>query len=165
MAAKKPTSALKKVQDEISHVYKTIYQGNGKPSIINQISHLESNLKNVHSCLEKQIEQLEDDLKCRSADLTNFYNEKLESSEKNINTRIEGLHNEVSLKLTHITEVVQDKFTVLAQQIQEEFQKKKIDQTGAWTIRNTIIASTIAAVASLATVALQKIMLFQKIIE
>ena len=158
MAPKKPTSALKKVQDEISHVYKTIYQGNGKPSIINQISHLENNLKNVHTSLEKQIEQLEEDLKCKVVDLTNYYNEKLDASEKNINTRIEGLHNEVSIKLTHVTEVVHEKFANLTVQIQEEFQKKKIDQTGAWGVRTTLIASTIAAAASLITVILQKVM-------
>jgi deoxyribodipyrimidine photolyase len=58
MTPKKATSALKKVQDEISHVYKTIYQGNGKPSIINQISHLENNLKNLENLLNENKQKL-----------------------------------------------------------------------------------------------------------
>lgn len=41
-----------KLQSDIEHIYKTVYTGNGKPSLITQISQIDSKL----SSLEKEME-------------------------------------------------------------------------------------------------------------
>lgn len=51
---------IKQLRADISSIYKTIYQGNGKPSIITQLSSLENRLNSLNSEIELKFKNVTD---------------------------------------------------------------------------------------------------------
>lgn len=150
------SSAIKQLRADMSSIYKTVYQGNGKPSIITQIAGLESRLSTEHEILKKQISELSQDIRLRIVDAVNIANDRCKTTEENFDLKIKNLDKEMELKFKNITDVVNEKFNSIAYQIKQEFDKRKIDSTGAWNFRVAIITGALASFTSIFVVLLSE---------
>ena len=75
MKKRRANSNLTKLQEDVEHVYKTVYQGNGKPSIINQLSNLDQRIKSLEENFDTRINNLEKEMELK------FINIQLEEQE------------------------------------------------------------------------------------
>jgi len=148
------TGALKQLKADVSSIYKTVYQGNGKPSIITQLAGFESRLTTENELLKRQITELSQDIRLRIVDSVNIANDRCKSTEENFDLKIKNLDKEIELKFKNITDVVNEKFNSIAYQIKQEFDKRKIDSTGSWNFKVAIITSILASFTSVFVVLL-----------
>jgi hypothetical protein len=154
MRKKTGNTTLKKLQDDVQQVYKTVYQGNGKPSIITQLSNLEGKLKSHHESLGTQIDSLEIEIKTRTGDLVNFVNDKIKNLDENFDDKIHNLEKEMELKFKHVTEVVTERFNNISTQIASEFGRRSSENTSAWNFKAAITTSILASLTSVMVVLL-----------
>ena len=147
---------IKQLKADVSTIYKTVYQGNGKPSIITQIAGLESRLSTEHELLKKQISELSQDIRMRIVDSVNLANDRCKVTEENFELRIKNLDKEIELKFKNVTDVVNEKFNSIAYQIRQEFDKRKTESTGAWNYRVAVITASLASFTSIFVVLLSE---------
>ena len=117
------TPTLKKLQDDVKEVYKVVYQGNGKPAIVTQLSELSGKLKS--------------------------HNEQVETKLLHVNEKIDGLEREIELKFKNITDVVTEKFNNIAVQIASEFGRKRTESTNMWNFKTAVTTSILATFTSI----------------
>lgn len=72
-------ATLKRLQEEVKQVYKTLYQGNGKPSLVTQLSDLEGKLKSHNENIEEQISNLEKEMELKFKHIAEIVTERLNS--------------------------------------------------------------------------------------
>jgi predicted nucleic acid-binding Zn-ribbon protein len=154
MRKRSGSSTIKKLQDEVQQVYKAIYQGNGKPSIVTQLSNLEGKLKSHHETLESQIENLEGEIKARTGDLVNFVNDKVKNLDNNFDDKLVNLEKEMELKFKHVTEVVTERFNNISAQIASEFGRRNSENSNTWNFKTALTTSVLASLTSVAVVLL-----------
>lgn len=114
--------AVKKLQDELKEVYRVVYQGNGKPSIITQLSDVTGKMKANH--------------------------EQIETKLVNVYEKIGGLEVEIELKFKNITDVVTERFNNIAAQISGEFGRKRAESTNVWNFRTAVTTAALASITS-----------------
>jgi len=140
--------SIKKLQDDVKQIYKTVYHGNGKPSVITQLSSIEERIKTQQEHIAMQIDKLDSEMELRIADVLNLVNEKVKNSDKNFDDKINHLQNEMELKFKHITEVVTEKFNNITDLISREFDSRKVHNSGLWNFKTAITTSALASVTS-----------------
>lgn len=133
----KKNSGITSLKKSVESLYKTVYQGNGKPSVLLQLSHLEDQVKGV----KDDIEKLDEDIKIKIVDVANNFNEKIGS-----------LDREISLKFKHITDVVTEKFNNLSDQIDKEFDSKQKIVEHKWSFRTAFSTGLLASFTSICVV-------------
>ena len=157
MRKKSENSTIKQLQDDVQQVYKVVYQGNGKPSILTQLSNLEGKLKSHHESLGAQIEDLDSEIKTRTGDLVNFVNDKIKNIDNNFDVKIDNLEKEMELKFKHITEVVTERFNNISTQIASEFGRRNTEVTGTWNFKTALTTSALASFTSIFIVLLAEL--------
>jgi coproporphyrinogen III oxidase-like Fe-S oxidoreductase len=102
---------VKRIQDEVDDLYKTIYKGNGSPSLVSQSLKMDNSLKSL---------------------------------QENLDTKIDGLENEMRLRIVEITNLLNEKFKNLEQQITYEFDHRKINKVGSWKFKVAVVSAVTA---------------------
>jgi len=118
----KSTPSIKKLQEDVKEVYRAVYQGNGKPAIITQLSEITGKMKSQHEQIETKI--------------------------LHVNEKIDGLEREIELKFKNVTDVVTEKFNNMSVQITSEFGRKRAENTNMWNFRTAITTASLASFTS-----------------
>lgn len=116
------SAAVKKLQTEMSEVFKTLYQGNGKPSIITQLSELTGKMKSNHEQIETKIHHVDE--------------------------KIDSLEKEIELKFKNVTDVVTEKFNNITVQITGEFGRKRAESNNLWNFKTAVTTAILASCTS-----------------
>jgi len=67
---------IKKLQEEVDHVVKTVYHGNGKPSVLTQLSSLDERMKNLDDNFNNKINSLEKEMELKFTHIAEVVTEK-----------------------------------------------------------------------------------------
>ena len=70
--------------EDVKELHKTVYQGNGKPSLVTQVIALDASVKNLDSNVNTKMDSLNTELGLRIVDMTNLITERF----KHLETRI-----------------------------------------------------------------------------
>lgn len=80
------TKELTQVKKELESLYKTVYQGNGSPSLVSQVSKLESKINSLETMLEHKLEALESEMGLKFKNITEVVTEKFANISSQIAT-------------------------------------------------------------------------------
>lgn len=83
-------SDIKRIESEVNDLYKTVYKGNGSPSLVSQTNKLENTIKHLEKNIDSKIENLEETMKTRIIDITNLISEKFKHLEHQISYEFEN---------------------------------------------------------------------------
>jgi len=83
-------SDVKRIESEVNELYKTVYKGNGSPSLVSQTIKFQNSIDNLKTNLDQKIESLEEGMGLRIADITNLINEKFKHLELQIHHEFEA---------------------------------------------------------------------------
>jgi len=67
---------INKLKSDVEHLYKTVYQGNGKPSILNQITSIEHRLDSLEEKLDSSFKSMESEMSLKFDNITEIVNER-----------------------------------------------------------------------------------------
>lgn len=67
---------IAKLKSDVEHLYKTVYQGNGKPSILNQITSIEHRLTSLEDKLDASFKSMENEMSLKFDSITDIVNER-----------------------------------------------------------------------------------------
>jgi hypothetical protein len=67
---------INKLKSDVEHLYKTVYQGNGKPSILNQITSIEHRLDSLEEKLDSSFKSMESEMSLKFDSITDIVNER-----------------------------------------------------------------------------------------
>jgi hypothetical protein len=67
---------INKLKSDVEHLYKTVYQGNGKPSILNQITSIEHRLDSLEEKLDSNFKSMENEMSLKFDNITEIVNER-----------------------------------------------------------------------------------------
>jgi hypothetical protein len=67
---------INKLKSDVEHLYKTVYQGNGKPSILNQITSIEHRLDSLEEKLDSSFKSMETEMSLKFDSITEIVNER-----------------------------------------------------------------------------------------
>jgi glutamine synthetase type III len=70
--------------EDVKELHKTVYQGNGKPSLVTQVTALDASVKNLESNVNTKMDALNTEMGLRIVDMTNLITERF----KHLETRI-----------------------------------------------------------------------------
>lgn len=116
------TAVIKKLQEEVKEVYKTVYQGNGKPAIVTQLSDLQGRIKSHH--------------------------EQIDTKVSHVYEKIESLETEIELKFKNITDIVTERFNNISTQIASEFGRKHAERISMWNFKTAVTTAALASFTS-----------------
>jgi hypothetical protein len=128
----KSSPTLKKIQDDLKEVYKTVYQGNGKPALVTQLSELTGKLKS--------------------------HSEHVEMKLMHVDEKIDGLEREIELKFKNITDVVTEKFNNISVQITSEFGRKRSETANIWNFKTALTTGLLASCTSVFVILLAEVL-------
>lgn len=123
---------------EVDTLYKTVYQGNGHPSLVSQISTLDTKQKDLAENIERQFKSMstEQELKFDRV------HEKLDSNFGRLEAWMQGQGRDIDKDIDHITQSIRD----LSREIDEY---KRAETAGKWQVK----ASALTALAGIITAA------------
>lgn len=102
-------SDVKRIETEVNELYKTVYKGNGTPSLVSQTIKFQNSIENLKSNLDTKIENLEEGMGLRIADITNLINEKFKHLELQIHHEFEakkiGIEGSWKMKVAIVSSV------------------------------------------------------------
>jgi hypothetical protein len=67
---------INKLKSDVEYLYKTVYQGNGKPSILNQITSIEHRLDSLEEKLDSNFKSMESEMSLKFDNITEIVNER-----------------------------------------------------------------------------------------
>jgi len=70
--------------EDVKELHKTVYQGNGKPSLVTQVTALDASVKNLECNVNTKMDALNTEMGLRIVDMTNLITERF----KHLETRI-----------------------------------------------------------------------------
>ena len=76
MATAIKAAEITKIKSDLDHLYKTVYQGNGKPSILNQITSIEHRLDSLEEKLDASFKAMDTEMSLKFDSITDIVNER-----------------------------------------------------------------------------------------
>lgn len=67
---------LSELKDNVSTLYKTVYQGNGTPSLINQVTKLEHRITSLEEKLDQSFASIDTEMTLKFKNITDVVNER-----------------------------------------------------------------------------------------
>ena len=67
---------LSELKSDVEHLYKTVYQGNGKPAIVNQITSIEHRLTSLEEKLDSNFKSMDTEISLKFDKITEVVNER-----------------------------------------------------------------------------------------
>jgi len=80
------TQELRKLRNDVDSLYKTVYQGNGSPSLTNQVTLLNQRLDSLEERIVSQIDAIDSEMSIKFDSVTSIVNERF---------------NHISYQITH----------------------------------------------------------------
>jgi len=130
-------STLRSIQIEIDDLYKTVYKGNGQPSLVTQTVSLEGKLRGLRESFSEKFEHL------HSENMLKF--DALNATLENKFIRYETY---VDSKFSHIENLIK-------MRMDDDRADRASSRSGVWAIRAALIAAAIATITSIAMVILR----------
>jgi hypothetical protein len=96
---------ITKLRSEVDHLYKTVYQGNGKPSIVNQITSIEHRLDSLEEKLESNFKAMDTEMGLKFDRITDVVNERFSHISYQITNEFESKKTHASGKYQFKTSV------------------------------------------------------------
>ena len=126
------------IKKELDGLYKTVYKGNGSPSLMNQIATIDVKQHDLIENINKQFQSMsrEQELKFERV------NEKLDSNFGRLEAWMQGQGRDTDKDISHVAQSIRD----LGKEIDDY---KKAEQTGKWQVK----ASALTALAGIMTAA------------
>ena len=127
------------IKKELDGLYKTVYKGNGSPSLMNQIATIDIKQQDLVENINKQFQSMsrEQELKFDRV------NEKLDSNFGRLEAWMQGQGRDTEKDINHLAQSIRD----LGKEIDDY---KKAEQTGKWQVK----ASALTALAGILTAAI-----------
>lgn len=131
-------SELVDLKRDLDTLYKTVYQGNGHPSLISQVSTLDTKHQDLTRSIAEQFKHAaaQQDLKFERV------NEKLDSNFGRLEAWMEGQGRDTDKDVNHLAQTIRD----LGKEIDDY---KRAETAGKWQVK----ASALTALAGIATAA------------
>jgi len=126
------------IKKELDGLYKTVYKGNGSPSLTNQIATIEVKQQDLVENINKQFQSIsrEQELKFDRV------NEKLDSNFGRLEAWMQGQGRDTDKDISHLTQSIRD----LGKEIDDY---KRAETAGKWQVK----ASALTALAGIVTAA------------
>lgn len=67
---------INELKDNVSTLYKTVYQGNGTPSLINQVTKLEHRISSLEDKLDQSFASIDTEMTLKFKNITDVVNER-----------------------------------------------------------------------------------------
>jgi len=85
-----------RVQSEVNELYKTVYKGNGSPSLVSQSLKLENQIVSVETSLNQKLDGIREEMKLQMLNITNIVNEKFSHLSHQITSEFE--HKKIKME-------------------------------------------------------------------
>lgn len=106
MARKKTsTSEIQKLQKDMEHVFKTVYHGNGSPSLTNQVTRLDSKITSLTENVEDKFSNIQNEINLKFENVTNIVNERFEHLSQLIKDEFSDRKNNLRDSFNHKTAI------------------------------------------------------------
>jgi hypothetical protein len=126
------------LKKEVDTLYKTVYQGNGNPSLVSQLSKLDTKQADLTENIERQFKSM-----CNEQELKfDRVHEKLDSNFGRLEAWMNGLGRDTDKDISHISQSIRD----LGKEIDDY---KRAETAGKWQVK----ASALTALAGIITAA------------
>jgi len=102
---KTPSIDITKLQKDLEHVYKTVYHGNGSPSLTNQVTKLDGKITSLTDTVESKFKSFEREIDLKFENITNIVNEKFDHLSQQIKEEFELKRNVVNNSFNHRTAI------------------------------------------------------------
>lgn len=129
-------STLRSIQIDLNDLYKTVYKGNGHPSLVTQTASLEGKLRGLRESFSEKFEHIQ------SENMLKF--DALNASLENKFIRYETY---VDSKFSHIENLIK-------MRMDDDRADRASSRSGVWVIRAALITAAIAMITSIAMVVL-----------
>jgi len=87
---------IDRVQSEVNELYKTVYKGNGSPSLVSQTMNLENKISNVEHSLNQKLDSMREEMKLQLHNITSIVNEKFFNLSNQITSEFE--HKKIKME-------------------------------------------------------------------
>lgn len=91
------TQQINELKDSITTLYKTVYQGNGTPSLINQVTKLEHRLDGLEDKIDQSFASIDSEMTLKFKNITDVVNERF----NNISYQIANEFERKRIETTH----------------------------------------------------------------
>ena len=118
---------LNTVKHEVDDLYKTVYKGNGMPSLMTRVSVVEGKLRGLREQMDEKINHLS----------------------KESNLRFDSLHQKLESKFGRLEGWIEIRTSSIEKLMKEENNRDRIDQAGGWQLKVAILTAVTAIIISL----------------
>lgn len=125
---------LTTIKNELDDLYKTVYKGNGHPSLVTQAISMEGKLRGFKEAVEDKFEFLKNENKLKFDSLHTKIENKFGKHEGYVDSKFAHLEN------------------LLKMRIDDDRLEKQAARSGKWAIRASVTAAVIAAITSIVLV-------------
>jgi hypothetical protein len=132
----KITTELRTVKSEMDDLYKTVYKGNGHPSLVTQAHEMEGRIRGLKASVEDKFTFLQEENKLKFDSLHVKIENKFGKHEGYVDSKFSHLENLLNLQLS------------------DARAEKQSTRSGVWAIRASLIAASIATITSIVMVVL-----------
>jgi len=80
---------IRRIEVEVNELYKTVYKGNGTPSLISQALSLEGRIKGVENNLNQKLDSMHKEMNLQLINITSVVNEKFTNLSHQITSEFE----------------------------------------------------------------------------
>jgi len=119
-----PASHIKKLQHDVDTVFKAVYHGNGKPSIVTQLAALDQRIKSLEVSIDHRINSLEKEIELKFIHIADVVTEKFNNLSGQITTEFskrktdtEGMWNLKTAITTSILATLTSIFVILLKEL------------------------------------------------
>jgi hypothetical protein len=119
-------SELCKIKNEVDDLYKTVYKGNGSPSLVTKVNGVENKLRGLRETLDDKITHI--------------------TTENNL--RFDSIHQKLESKFGRLEGWIDTKFNSLEKSMGLYRENIKIDRSGSWQLKAALITAITAIVGT-----------------
>ena len=87
---------IRRIEIEVNELYKTVYKGNGTPSLISQALSLEGRIKGVENNLNQKLDSMHKEMNLQLLNITSVVNEKFTNLSHQITNEFE--HKKIKME-------------------------------------------------------------------
>lgn len=87
---------IRRIEMEVNELYKTVYKGNGTPSLISQALSLEGRIKGVENNLNQKLDSMHKEMNLQLINITSVVNEKFTNLSHQITNEFE--HKKIKME-------------------------------------------------------------------
>lgn len=117
---------LSKITHEVDDLYKTVYKGNGVPSLMTRVSSVEDKLRGLREKMDDKISHM--------------------ASENNM--RFDALNQKIESKFGRLEGWIETKFSGIERNLTTLIETKKIDRSGSWQLKAAGITAITALIGT-----------------